>query len=81
MSKNVKTLEVSDDGTITIPVDLVRTLGLSPHQSITVETRPESLVLLPTRQERLDRIGELLRSALKGVDESEIEAGRNERCF
>ena len=81
MSVDVTTLEVADDGTITIPVDLVRALGLSPHQSIIVETRSESLVLLPTRQERLDRIGELLRSALKGVDDSEIEAGRNERCF
>lgn len=81
MNKSVKTLAVSDDGTITIPVELVNTLGLSPHQTITVETRADSLVLLPTRQERLDRIGELLRSALKGVDESEIEAGRNDRCF
>jgi antitoxin component of MazEF toxin-antitoxin module len=81
MSTNVTTLDVADDGTITIPVDLVRAMGLNPRQTVTVEAHPESLVLMPTRQDRLNRIGQLLRTALSGLEQSEIEAGRGDRCF
>jgi len=89
MDKKTVTLEVADDGTLTIPVDLIRALRLSPRQTITVEAREDVLVLVPSlrlgsvqaRQERLDRIGHLLRSALAGVEWSEIEAGRRNRCF
>ena len=81
MDKKTVTLEVADDGTLTIPVDLIRALRLSPRQTITVEAREDVLVLVPSRQERLDRIGHLLRSALAGVEWSEIEAGRRDRCF
>jgi bifunctional DNA-binding transcriptional regulator/antitoxin component of YhaV-PrlF toxin-antitoxin module len=75
------TIEIADDGTLVIPVDLVRVLGLSPRQTITVEIRADRLVLIPSQKEQLDRIGRLLRDALKGVEWFEIEAGRQNRCF
>jgi antitoxin component of MazEF toxin-antitoxin module len=89
MNTKTVTLEIADDGTLTIPVDLVRALRLSPRQTITVETREDALVLVPSlrlasvqaRKERLDRIGHLLRTALAGVEWSEIEAGRRDRWF
>jgi len=89
MDSKMVTLEIANDGTLIIPVDLVRTLRLSPRQTITVEAREDALVLVPSlrpssvqaRQERLERIGYLLRTALAGVQWSEIEAGRRDRCF
>lgn len=81
MKTRTVTLEIADDGTLTIPVNLLRALRLSPRQTITVETREDTIVLVPSRQERLDRIGRLLRTALADVEWSEIEAGRHDRCF
>ena len=81
MNTKAITLEVADDGTLTIPADLTRALRLSPRQTIRVETREDTLVLVPSRKERLDRIGHLLRTALADVKWSEIEAGRHNRCF
>jgi antitoxin component of MazEF toxin-antitoxin module len=82
------TLEVADDGTLAIPVDLIRALRLSPRQTVTIEAQDDILVLEPSlrlgsvqaRKERMDRIGHLLRTALAGVEWSEIEAGRRDRC-
>jgi bifunctional DNA-binding transcriptional regulator/antitoxin component of YhaV-PrlF toxin-antitoxin module len=87
MDSKTVTLEIADDGTLTIPVDLVRALRLSPRQTIEVETRDDALVLVPSlqrtsvqaRKERLDRIGRLLRTALADVEWFEIEAGRRDR--
>jgi antitoxin component of MazEF toxin-antitoxin module len=89
MNTKTVTLEVADDGTLTIPVDLIRALRLSPRQTITVEAQEDALVLVPSlrlssvqaRKERLNRIGHLVRIALAGVEWSEIEAGRRDRCF
>ena len=89
MDSKTVTLEIAKDGTLIIPVDLVRALRLSARQTITVETREDALVLVPSlrpgsvqaRKERLDRIGYLLRTALADVKWSEIEAGRRDRCF
>ena len=89
MDSKTVTLEIAKDGTLIIPADLVRALRLSARQTITVETREDALVLVPSlrpgsvqaRKERLDRIGYLLRTALADVKWSEIEAGRRDRCF
>jgi antitoxin component of MazEF toxin-antitoxin module len=90
MDTKMVTLEIANDGTLIIPVDLVRALRLLPRQTITVETREDALVVLgpslrpgsvQARKERLERIGHLLRTALAGVEWSEIEAGRRDRCF
>jgi len=98
MSTRAMTLEVADDGTLTIPVDLIRMLRLSPRQTITIEAREDAIVLVPlpqrrvhrnaskpvsmrSRQERLVRIGHLLRTALAGVEWAEIESGRRSRWF
>jgi len=81
VNANTLTLEVAADGTVTVPVDLVRALGFLPRQTITVKARKESLVLMPSRKERLNRIGQLLRAALVGVEWTEIEAGRRDRWF
>jgi bifunctional DNA-binding transcriptional regulator/antitoxin component of YhaV-PrlF toxin-antitoxin module len=89
MNSKTVTLEIVKDGTLVIPVDLVRALRLSPRQTITVETREDALVFVPSlrsgsvqaRKERLDRIGCLLRTALADVEWSGIEARRCHRCF
>ena len=89
MDSKMVTLEIADDGTLIIPVDLVRALRLTPRQTIKVETRDDALLLVPSlrpgsvqaRKERLYRIGRLLRTALADVEWSEIEAGRRDRCF
>jgi len=83
------TLQVADDGTLTIPADLTRVLRLSPRQTVTIEAQDDIIVLEPSlrlgsvqaRKERLDRIGHLVRTALAGVEWSEIEAGRRDRWF
>lgn len=81
MRSQIATLKVAPDGTLTIPGHIINELQLSPHQTITVEVRDDALVLVPPREERLNRIGHLLRSALSDVEWSEIEAGRRDRCF
>ena len=81
MNANTFTLKVAADGTVTVPVDLVRAVGLWPRQTIIVEARKESLVLVPSRTERLNRIGQLLRAALAGIEWTDIEAGRRDRWF
>ena len=77
--KKMITLEVADDGTLTIPVSLTRMLQLLPHQTVTVEAQESALVLRPSREKRLDRIRDLLRTTLAGIKWSEIEAGRQNR--
>lgn len=89
MDSKTVTLEIAKDGTLIIPVDLVRALRLSPRQTITVETKEGALVIVPSirtgpgigHRERADRISELLRFALADVEWSEIEDGRRDRCF
>lgn len=81
MKRKSVILEVADDGTVTIPADLTNVLGLSPHETVTVEARGDALVIELSRQARIKRIGELLRTALAGVPWSEIEAGRRDRWF
>ena len=89
MNMKTVTLDIADDGTVTLPVDLVRALRLLPRQTITVQAREDALVLVPSlrsasvkaRKQRLEKIGHLLRAALAGVEWSEIEAGRRDRCF
>jgi antitoxin component of MazEF toxin-antitoxin module len=79
--RKVVTLEIANDGTLTIPADLTRVLQLSPHQTVTVEAQENILILKPSRKERLNRIKELLRTTLAGVKWSDIEAQRQNRCF
>lgn len=80
MSTKTMSLQVADDGTLTIPDDLIRGLRLSPRQTITVEAHQDAIVLVPSRKERLEHIAHLTRAALAGVEWSEIEAGRRDRC-
>lgn len=81
MNFKTATLEVGHDGTLTIPDHILHELRLAPHQTVTVEVREDSLVLTHPREERLNRIGHLLRTALSDVEWSEIEVGRRDRCF
>jgi antitoxin component of MazEF toxin-antitoxin module len=81
MATKTMLLEVADDGTLTIPDHVIRTLQLLPGQTIIVEVRENTLVITPSHQENLNRIGELLRDALAGVEWSEVEAERQDRWF
>ena len=89
MSAKTITLEIADDGTLTIPFDLVRSLRLLPSQTIKVQVQEDTLVFVrpprprsvQARKACLGRIGSLLRAALADVEWSDIEAGRRDRCF
>lgn len=74
-------IQVADEGHLLIPAEIVVALGLRPHESVTLQKRGDNVVLQPSRRERLERMGELLRLALAGVDPAEIKAGRTDRCF
>ncbi len=75
------TLEVADDGTLTLPRELIQALQLLPHQTVVAEARQDALVVKPSRQECLDQIGRILSSTLAGVAWADIEAARHDRCF
>lgn len=45
MSAKTITLEIADDGTLTIPFDLVRSLRLLPRQTIKVQAQETPLCL------------------------------------
>lgn len=79
MSAEAVTLHVADDGSLTIPAELLQTLKVSPQQTIKVEARENTLVISPAYQERLDRIGQLLRDTLTDVQWNEVEAEREDR--
>ena len=89
MNAKTTTLEIADDGTLTIPVDLVHALRFLPRQTIKVQAQEDALVFVrplrprsvQARKACLDRIGDLVRAALADVEWSEIEAGRRDRCF
>lgn len=55
MDTKTMTLEVADDGTLTIPVDLTCMLRLTPRQTVTVEAREDTLVLMPSLRRRFRR--------------------------
>lgn len=75
------TLRVSESGTIVIPTSITRALNLSPHQTIILETRDNTLIFSPTPSDNLNRIGELLRYALADAEWENIEASREDRWF
>jgi antitoxin component of MazEF toxin-antitoxin module len=74
------TVRVAEDGTITVPDQVVRMLRLLPRQAVTIVARGESIVLSPSPGEKLKEAGRMLRETLAGVEWHEIEAGREERC-
>lgn len=81
MNTKIATLKVAPDGTLTIPGDIIQELELSPDQTVTIERREDTLILIPPREARLKRIGDLLRTALADVEWSTVESGRRDRCF
>ena len=81
MEARTLTVRVADDGTVTIPDQLVRLLRLAPRQTITIEAREGSIVLMPSQKEKLEQAGRMLREALAGVEWNEFETGREDRCF
>jgi len=74
-------IQVADEGHLLIPAEIAAALGLRPHESVTLKKQGDSVLLQPSQRERLERMGELLRLALAGVDPAEIKAGRTDRCF
>ena len=88
MPRTVK-VKVAEDGTLTIPSELVAELGVEPLGEVEVTVRDSSLLLkksLSPQEERemWERLEQLLREGLAGADWEEIHAGREDcpnRCF
>lgn len=86
-----RVLEVSDDGAITIPRDVVQTLGLEPHDRIRLEPRENGARLFGIKagpvslsaedRRRWEQITHLLQETLADADWEQMHAAREERCF
>jgi antitoxin component of MazEF toxin-antitoxin module len=74
------TLQVKKNGALTIPPRVMKACGFSPEQILVLRKDHDGIRLDPIHRERLERIGELLGTALKGVTWNDIEAGRKDRC-
>ena len=74
------TLQINKRGSLTIPPHVVKALGFSPEQVLVLRKDRDGIRMEPIHRERLERIGELVRTALADVQWDEIEAGRTDRC-
>lgn len=74
-------IQVNDEGSITIPAQIVAAWGIAPREKMIIERREDNIILYPSRRRRLERVEELLSIALHGVKPIEIEEGRQDRCF
>ncbi len=80
------TAKVADDGTVTIPRDLLKELGFQSHDEIEFVVKDKALLIHKPRdpeevQEQWDRVKQLLREGLAGADWEETERNRVDRCF
>ena len=75
------TLQINKEGTLTIPSEVVKALGFSPEQVLVLCKDIKGVRIEELHLERLERIGELVRTALTGVTWNEIEAEREDRCI
>ena len=72
------TLEVAENGTLTIPAEMLEKVHAKPHQPVVVKIIEDHLIVETTERERLEEISELLREILAGATWSEIEEGRRD---
>jgi len=73
------TLEVAENGTLTIPAEILQKVHAKPYQPVVVKVVEDHLTVETTERERLAQIGEFLYEILAGVTWSEIEKGRVDR--
>jgi antitoxin component of MazEF toxin-antitoxin module len=70
-------VQITREGMIPLPVELLEELRLEPSQTVYLKTEKDALVVQPvSRHELADRILDLMRESLQGVTWTEIEAGR-----
>ncbi|MGQ9625371.1 MAG: hypothetical protein ACUVV0_00505 [Anaerolineae bacterium] len=82
-------IRVAEDGTLTIPPELVAELEVGPEGEVEIVVRDSSLLLQRPRssqekREQWERIEQLLKEGLANADWEEIHAGREDcpnRCF
>jgi antitoxin component of MazEF toxin-antitoxin module len=73
------TLEVAENGTLTIPAEILQKVHAKPHQPVVVKVIEDHLTVETTERERLAEISELLHEILAGATWSEIKEGRRDR--
>ena len=70
-------VQITPEGAIPLPVELLEELSLKPSQTVYLRPEKDALVVQPVpRRELADRILDLMRESLRDVNWSEIEAGR-----
>jgi bifunctional DNA-binding transcriptional regulator/antitoxin component of YhaV-PrlF toxin-antitoxin module len=84
-------IKVDHDGAITIPRDVVQTLGLGPDDRVRLEPREGGARLFGIKsspvplsaedRQRWEQITQLLQETLADADWEEIHSHREERCF
>ncbi len=88
-----KIIKIGADGTIRIPPEVWKEVGITPPEDINIQVDARGITLVPraepvdlTREDRelFDRIGQLLRESFAGADAeqvwTEIHLGRRDRC-
>lgn len=73
------TLEVAENGTLTIPAEILQKVHAKPHQPVVVKVVQDHLTIEMSERERLAEISEFLHEILQGVTWSEIKEGRRDR--
>jgi len=73
------TLEIAENGTLTIPAEILQKVHAKPHQPVVVKVVEDHLTIEMTERERLAQISEFLQEILQGVTWSEIKEGRRDR--
>jgi antitoxin component of MazEF toxin-antitoxin module len=73
------TLAVTENGTLTIPAEILEKVHAKPHQPVVVKVVEDHLTVETSERERLAEIGQLMREILAGATWSEFEEGRRDR--
>lgn len=73
------TLAVAENGTLTIPAEILEKVHVRPHQPVVVKVVEDHLTVETSERERLAEIGELTREIFGGATWSEFEEGRRDR--
>jgi bifunctional DNA-binding transcriptional regulator/antitoxin component of YhaV-PrlF toxin-antitoxin module len=73
------TLKVAENGTLTIPAEILQKVHAKPRQPVVVKVVEDHLTVEMSEHERLAQISEFLHEILEGVTWPEIKEGRRDR--